>query len=295
LKKLNLSFLVVLVLVIISTPVIAEKFRTSGPDIKVTLISQDPDPVKQGEILEVRFKIENNGTQTNKNLFIEILPEYPFSLYSANKRKIGQLRSLQTGADAVIVDFKLKVDEKAVEGDNEIKIKVYYEDGDVIGIKEDDFKVDVEKYDLPEIRAYVRESDLLKSGKTGKVVIEIANSDIGDAKFVQLTLNSSDQYQILSRSNYVYLGDVDSDDTESEEFEIYVFPSIEDAIFLPVTIQYQDINEQRYEEHFVLKLEIYTSSELKKFGLEKRSYILPVVIILILLLSAYIYWRQVKK
>ena len=296
-RRLNLSFLIVLVLIILcSAFVTASQLRYSGPDIKISLISQDPDPVKQGEVVEARFKIENNGTQTNKDVLIKIIPDYPFSLYATSSVKnIGKLRSLQNGADSVIVDFKLKVDENAVEGENKIKLNLLYDDESVIGLNEDDFYIDVEKYDLPEMKVYIRESTILKSGETGKVVIEIANADIGDARFVQLTLNSSDQYQILSKSNYVYLGDIDSDDTESEEFEIFIYPNLEDEIFLPVFIQYQDVNEQRYQEHFILKLETYDSSELKIFGFEKRNYIIPIVLILILLVGIYIYWRQIKN
>ena len=106
-KKTKLSFLVVLVLIISCSSLAVAQLRYSGPDIKISLISQDPDPVKQGETVELRFKIENNGTQTEKDVIIELIPDYPFIPYSAIKKNIGQLRSLQSGADAVIVDFKV--------------------------------------------------------------------------------------------------------------------------------------------------------------------------------------------
>ena len=98
--------------------------QASIPQIKVTLISQDPDPVAPNDVVEARFKIENGGAATSNDVFMQILPEYPFSLYSGDAvQDIGKLRAGQTGADAIIVRYKLKVDKYAQKGDNEIKFQ----------------------------------------------------------------------------------------------------------------------------------------------------------------------------
>jgi hypothetical protein len=296
-KKNNKKVFLVLLMLTLSFLNLSLVVGDAAPDISITLLNQDPDPVKRGDVVEVRFKIENIGSETLDNIFMEVLPKKPFTLYGGSPVKtIGKLRSSQTGADAAIVDFKLKVDEDAAAGENELEVKLT--SGAIEYIYDsNEFLIDVEEYNLPGIKAYVRESSILQAGDRGKVVIEIANTDLGDAKFAQLTLEETEDYQILSSSNYIYLGDIDSDDTESEEFEIYVDPDVGNKLEIPVLIQYQDNNEVNHEMELVLELRIFNSGELKTLGFEGSSMVVPILLIILVVLAGLIYWhlRMRKK
>ena len=50
--------------------------------IKATLVNQEPDPAGPGEIVDVRFKFENKGGENAEDITAELLPDYPFSLYT---------------------------------------------------------------------------------------------------------------------------------------------------------------------------------------------------------------------
>jgi hypothetical protein len=266
-----------------------------NPNIKVTFLNQDPDPVYPGDTVEVRLKIENNGSQTSDDVIITFGEQYPFKLYSGSAiRNVGQLRAVQTGADAVIVDYIIKVDDNAEEGENELKLRVQM--GDRRWIYEDSqFTIDVAEYDRPDIKAYIRESQILKAGEKGDIVIEVANTDVGDAKFLQLTLLPSDDYNVLSSSEYVYLGDVDSDDTESESFSIYVSPKANGKVTFPVKVEYQDSNEKKYEKNYNLKLNIFSEDELLTFGLRKKDNTTVVIAVILILVIGFFVWRRLKK
>jgi len=266
------------------------------PKIQVTLLNQDPDPVKQDEVVEVRFKIENIGKETTENVLVKVVPDFPFSIYSGKSTvDIGKLKAGQSGADAVIVDYKLKVDKDAVEGDNEIKLELKV-DGLWQAYDEDDFFIDVEDYNFPEIKVYVKDSTINFAGQKGEVVVEIANTNLEDIKFLQMSLLESEDFELLSSSNYVYIGDVDSDDTESEEFEIYVNPSVSGDLVLPILLEYQDSNEKLYEEEYMLKLRLFDSSEAKKVGLAGGSNMgLTIGIIVLLAIGGYFFWWRKRK
>jgi len=285
------------ILVFMFMLVLASGFVSSleSSDIRVTLLNQDPDPVEQGEVVEVRFKIENLGAQTVDNVDVEILPDYPFSLYTGNSvESIGRLRAGQTGVDAPIVDFKLRVDEEAQKEENEIELKINV--GDISFLyNQNEFMIDVESRDVPEIKVYIRESNILQAGERGTVTIEMANTEQGDAKFVQFTLMPTDEYQLLSTSNYVYIGDIDSDDTESEDFEIYANPSVKEFLTLPVSIQYQDEDDEKYEERVDLKLRIYSASEISRIGLKEKNYTVVIVVVIVAIIIGYLYWRKRRK
>lgn len=292
-RRLIISIL--LLMLVSSAFVIAEVAPLEK--VQVTLLNQDPDPVKQGEVVEVRFKIENVGSATMENIHVRIVPDYPFSLYNGKTTyDIGKLRAGQSGADAVIVDYKLLVDEDAVEGDNEIELEVKLSSNLWITYTNDNFLIDVEDYDFPEIEVYIKDTDVKTAGQKGKVVIEVANTNLEDIKFLQMTLMKSADYELLSSSNYVYIGDVDSDDTESEEFEIYVEAGVKENLMIPVKIEYQDSNEKDYSEDYMLKLRLFDAKEAKKFGLSKdnKTTLISITIILLLIIGYFI-WRKKSK
>ena len=61
---------------------------------QVTLLSQDPDPVEPGQVVEVRFKIENDGPATSEDVIVKVLPKSPFIIYGdVAEKNIGKLRA----------------------------------------------------------------------------------------------------------------------------------------------------------------------------------------------------------
>jgi hypothetical protein len=279
----------VLVLLALFTLIISPLI--SAESIDVTLLNQDPDPVSAGDVVEVRFKIDNLWQTTKDPVKLEIIPEYPFSLYSGSREKnLGIMLGKQTGADSRIVDYKLKVDENAVEGDTEIKIKASM--GDTVWIYKDEFFIDIEKEEL-RLRTYIRSSNLITPGSKGKVSLELANAGGYDINFLELTLLPSEDYKLLSTSNYAYIGDLDSDDTESEEFLIYVNEGA-DKVSIPIKILYE-ANDYPYTSEETLTLKLLTPEEAKSIGLIKVSYTPYIWAGIIIGIALLLIFRKLKK
>ena len=70
------SLLYLLTLLLVSMPA----FAAEAGLIRVDMLGQDPDPVRAGDVVEVRFRIENWWEDTAQDTTIEDVPEYPFSL-----------------------------------------------------------------------------------------------------------------------------------------------------------------------------------------------------------------------
>lgn len=405
--SLLISFIVIsFFLLAVFTPPIHAAIGT--PDLKVTLLSQSPDPVEPGDVVEVRFKIENKGAETPKDVEVELIVDKPFSLYTGTlSRDIGKLRGRQTGADAVIVDYKLKVDESAVGGETEIGLRLRIGDSgwqtyndrffidvrtldailDIVSIHADErmeqgvpstlrltlkntadsllkdiavtlgvegtsfvphgeiaekriflltageeqtlnftlkpkpdasaglFTLPVvieyadelgKKYTIdkvvslsvgaiPDLRVYVRESTLLQNGERGTITVEIANVGLTNVKFLQMTLLPNDQYRLLSPSSYIYIGDVDSDDTESEDFDLYASDDARSNLTIPLMLEYLDPNNNKYQNQVALSVPLLSGRELQRFGLARPGYLFPLIIIAALLCGLYWYLKKRKK
>ena len=112
-------------------------------DVDNYLVNQDPDPAEPGGYVELRFKLENIGGDYARDMIFEIIPIYPFSLEQGDsaRRKLGDMHMHQTGEDAYIVYYKLRVDKDAVEGKNPIKVRYSVDSGSTWSGKEFDVRI----------------------------------------------------------------------------------------------------------------------------------------------------------
>ena len=401
--------LVLVVLLLLPTFVFAVA-GIEDPDVSVTLISQDPDPVEPGQILTVKFKVENDGGETKRDAIVTLLPQHPFSIYQGEtSTNIGKLRAGSTGSDAEIVEFKLKIADDAVEGEIELELVVRIGDFGKT-YKEDDFLIDIQTHDailditsikfdsnqvtpgeaskvtitvknladsllkdikfsldfedstiplapyqsssqrrianletdrqvpltfniiadpaatpglykvpmnityndekgnkyqikdvlavpvgeIPKIRTYVKRSTVLRAKKAGVVTLGIANAGTTDVKFMEIQVLPSEDFELFSTSSYFYVGDVDSDDTESEELDIYVNRKV-DVLKIPFELKYYDANNNPYSVRRELSLNLYSSRELKKFGLVEGGSSGTLFVLFVLVVVFGVLYRRHKK
>jgi hypothetical protein len=382
----------------------------TGEQISVTLQSQSPDPVEPGQTVVLKFKVENSGQESTKDTIVKIVPKFPFTIYGDEAEKnIGKLRASSTGADSEIVEFKLKVDENAVEGEvgidlivsmgdvgraytnGELTIDIQTQDAvlDITSItsepkqiapgqnaiikimvknladsllKDIKFKLDFSGADIPlapyqssserrvanlktnyqnslefniiadpsatpglykvplnityndekgnaysvsdilaitvgevpDVKIYIKKSDVLQDNNAGKVTIELANAGSSNVKYMELYLLPSEDYTLVSTTDYFYLGDVDSDDTESEEINIFINNGV-DKLNLPIQIKYYDANNKEFQQTVDLEMELYSSSKLKKYGVVESSNTWMFFVLIILAIGGYVYYKKFYK
>ena len=71
---MKLKFITLIVLIVLSFLSVQAAYYTS-PQIQATLLSQDPDPVEPGQVVKVKFKIENLGKDYVRTAFAKGLKE----------------------------------------------------------------------------------------------------------------------------------------------------------------------------------------------------------------------------
>ena len=376
--------------------------------IEVTLINQEPDPAEPGNYVDVRFKLDNNGSEEARNVEVEILHQYPFSLDPGREalRSAGTLQSRQRGDVGVIVKYRLRVDKNAVEGENEIRIKYRIDKG--VWVEPEEFFIDVQTYDAilainsvsvdndffepgssgilrigvvneadslikdvkawldlgdipfaplgstneksiyqidakkahefsfellakpeaesgvyqvplkisysdelnkgyikngtiriivnakPDISVTLDKSEVYEPGKAGEIVVKVVNKGVTDIKFMNVKLGKSNNYKIIS-SDEVYLGNIDSDDFETADFDLFVENTNEKQVELPLTLEYKDANNNNYRDRISLKLDLYTAAEAKKFGLKKENGTVGFLIIVAIVVAGLFYYRKRTK
>jgi len=406
-RKINLITITILLLSLFSLTLVSAANR---PDITVTLISQSPDPVESGQELIVKFKVENNGTQTTDDVILRLLPNFPFQLYGdVAEKNLGKMRGGQNGADAEIVEYRLKIAPSAIEQDTELELELqrgtsitkYVNNDFLIDIRTRDtalaisqvtsepeqiapgeysnvnimvkntadslikditFKLDFSSADLPlapyqsssektlgkleagyqdtltykiiadpeatlglykvplnitysddrgtrttvsevlaltigdvpQLKPFIKQSTVLQANKEGTVTIGLANSGTTNLKFLELEILPSDDFQLVSTSNYFYIGDLDSDDTESEDVDLFINRGLK-TLTIPIRLEYRDANNKLFQQQSDLELNLYSASQLKKFGIIQTNNSWVYLFLLLLIVGGYIYYRRRKK
>lgn len=279
------QLLTALVLVLLLATSVSAKVFQLG------MISQDPDPVQAGDVVKVRFKIENLWEETKYNVLVRAVPEYPFSIYGGSEViELGRLDGTRLGSGPVYFDFKFRVDHEALDGDHEMTLMV--DDEESVEKFENMFFVEVEKERIA-LRPYIVASDLIIPGTKGTFTIEIANAGGLDVQSLELELLPSGDYRLLSTSNYIYLGDIEADDTESEDFSIYVEKGIQ-QVHIPVRLTYE-VDDKNYTDDTKLVLNLLTEAEAKKIGLIKESYLPYIIGALVIVVVAIIVIRRRRR
>ena len=163
----------------------------NAPGIKVSLMSQLPDPAEPGNYADVRFKIENTGFQGTPPVTLELIPEYPFSLEPGDSavRELGGFQSQQQGEKGIIIKYRLKIDENAVEGENalSVRFKAYNVD---VWEQPEEFNISISTFDATlAVESITIENGMIDPGKTTDLNVTLHNLDDSVLKDIRIKLD----------------------------------------------------------------------------------------------------------
>lgn len=159
---------------------------SSASALSVRILKTDPVPAESGKYLTVWIKVDNTGSSTARDVKVRIVPEFPFSVESGWKTQddIGFIPP----NDLAIVDFKLKVDENAVEGTNSLKVK--YKEAIDADWSEKDLDIEVESkridFEIANIDSIPKR--LIPDTDDAQLTVDVQNIGEGKAEAVKAKL-----------------------------------------------------------------------------------------------------------
>ncbi len=174
-KTIALSVLVTVLLATAAWSIVTESIAGSERII-VTLINQEPDPVGPGGIIDLRFRIENVGSEPAEDMQIKLEAKYPFSVYWSDEKikSIGTLAGGQRDETGVREKFRLFVDESAATGKNTVEFWYQIKDGP--WIKAGDFAVEIRtRQPVLAITAVKTEPEGIVPGSNANVIFALEN------------------------------------------------------------------------------------------------------------------------
>ncbi len=185
LKKLNTtawllaSFLALASFTVAATPLL-------GGTLSLSALKYEPYPAEPGQYIDLWVDILNS-VATSDNVECALEPVFPFSLDANDNatRYVGQLLVGQS----VVLKYKLRVDSKAVFGDNEISFKCRSKPGDWTSTK---FSITVKPKDVVvSVTKIETEPFEIEPGKEALVKVHIKNQASSAVRDVALKIDLS--------------------------------------------------------------------------------------------------------
>ena len=383
----------------------------AAASLKVSLSKFEPNPAAPGQTVKIWLLVENTGDEDAKNINVNVVPDFPFSIYGDTPNKT--ITTLGAAKD-YLIDFTLKVDNAALSGDNNLKvqfidstrntlsettIKIPVQsrdttisidsvktepseiepgsDGKVtISVKNMaqtsftdlnlrlylqanigstfidlpfapldsgsekriyridpnqivDFTYDLKAYpdaaskvykipflltyyasqgnqqnksdyigivvnSAPEISAIVDKTDILSNKRSGLLTIKFVNKGLSDVKFLNVIMQKSNDYNLLSDSDTTYVGNLVSDDYQTVDYTMDI-TSTKGTINIPVELQYRDADNKYYDTIENVTLNIIDSSKLNQASGKSSNVSLIIIIVIVVAIGVWIYFRSRSK
>ena len=262
-KSIGILFVMLIVCASVCLAPVSESVN-----IDVSLINQDPDPAEPGKYVEVKWKVENTGSSNAENVIFEVLPKFPFSLELGESatQKIGSIWGRQIGDYGVMVTYRLKVDENAVEGQNEIEVR-YSLDNGVSWQKPGKFYINIRTHDaILNIKKVSYAPDPMPPGKKAILSIELENMADSLLKDIKIKLNlitllqtatsvsySELPFSCFGTTNQQVIKSIGAGKTKTVEFTLIPDPNADSDVYkIPVTIEYSDELGTNYSKSEVI-------------------------------------------
>ncbi|RJQ18188.1 hypothetical protein C4573_00515 [Candidatus Woesearchaeota archaeon] len=230
------KMIVALLLLAVIMPLVS-----ANPVLKASLSKYEPLPAQPGNFVDVWIKLENTGNENAKNAVLEIVPSFPFSI-DENSKTIGILGSQKD----YVAEFKLRVDDNAVQGDNILKVRftdnplsnTWYE-------TELTLRVESASSDLV-ISSYNTVPEELQPGETGQLKIRLQNVAGKTLRDIKVSLSLTDgtityPFIPIGTTAQQWIDKLDINSGAEIVYDIKPYPDAESKAYkLPITLSYKD-------------------------------------------------------
>ncbi len=246
-----------------------------GPSLRISMISQDPDPVQPGEYVELRWMVTNMGSEPLQDVEFKLVPDYPFQLLGRDDgiRNLGTIQGNQKGEEGVILYYRVRIDEDASEGVNKLYLKYRMKGTD--WVKLDYYKVRVQSVDAAVIIDSAETTpERITPGREGQLTLNIKNMADSTMKDINvkldLTLSSVPQPATGTEKTMLYdalpfapttsstekrISRLKAGQTEAITYDLTAYPDATSRVYkIPVIITYRDELDKEYTKNDLVGL-----------------------------------------
>lgn len=205
-------------------------------NLEMEVLDTEPAPLQAGEYADVWIRVTNTGSTAAPNPTFEVVDNYPFT--PVNPGQYGPNGELGVG-ESYTRPVKLKVNENAVFGENDLKIRKSSDGGDItvvqrlpLEVRTDDRSLVISSLEFPE---------RVEPGSSAEMTLTLEN--LADSTFRNIDVSLDfEQLPVAPReTSRKRVSSVGAEDSEQVTFTLDVDEDADNQLHtLPVTIDYQN-------------------------------------------------------
>ncbi len=255
-------------------------------------VKSQPVELKPNQIGTVNLQLENLAGASLKDITVKLdLTGQDIPFVPVNETTEKRIPLIEAGK-IVNVTFTIKSISDAAAKSYKIPVTLTYYD--MLGkaySKSTIISLDVNTE--PALLALHDQTTIVRNNAKTMVPISIINR--GESKIAFTTVyfmaDSSSEYTLLSPDTY-YIGDINSDDSEVAEFELYI-NTTNKKITLPIKIVYKDAIGNVYEQKENVEVNVFSKEDAIKYGYDKVTATDPVILITAAFVLLYLVYKFV--
>ena len=246
------------------------------------------DEVEPGQTTRLSIGLENDGDEDVEEVSVSLdFSDVPFAPFdSSSEFGIDEIREDKTK----FAEFRIIALNNAKSGIYKIPVTISFVEDDETKTKSSIISIVVDSKPIMDVSV---DSNLLLKGKDNEITVRITNKGLSDATFVEAEIGSG-SFNLLSPKKQ-YIGNVDSDDFDTINVNVFFKENAPDSINFPVTIIYKDDLNKEYREDFNLGLSVYDESRAVSLGLMERNNVPTYVTGILLIVILYFVYRRLRK
>ncbi|MFA6888926.1 MAG: hypothetical protein WC254_05525, partial [Candidatus Woesearchaeota archaeon] len=252
----------------------------------------NPERTAPGQETQVTLVIANNGNSIINDATITLNLDETTEI-SPYKTSNEAVISTINGRESVNVTFDLIITPDAKVKVYEIPVKMTYNDLRNNAYEKTTYisiVVDAE----PEYVLNLEETEVYTEGQSGNIVMSLSNIGVSNINYATLMLLPSEYYTVLS-TDTVYIGNLESDDYETAQFNIYANDYTKE-LPLQFRLLYKDTYNVNYDEEITVNMNMFSSWQAKRYGLVQGSSLWLIIIIFLgVAAGGWYWWKRAKK
>lgn len=262
----------------------------------VKFVPEEIAPGSEGKVtITITNKAPTSFTDLNMKLYLQTvvaatLVDLPFAPVGSSAEK--RIYRLDPGQSADF-SFNLKAYPDTISKIYKIPLVLEYYDS-LGNMKNKTDYIGVTVNSAPDISTILDRTDITKDKIAGTVTLKVINKGLGEIKFLNVIIQGSDDYEILSQSSVNYVGNLESDDYQTIDYKIALHNDVS-SVNIPVKLEYRDSTNRYYETIQKVPLNLIDSGKLDKANGKGFSATMIIVIIIVIAIAAWIFYKISKK
>ncbi len=264
--------------------------------ITINKIQVNPETTTPGGDATISLRVKNTADTNLRDVRIklDLMPtiigttyfDVPIAPISSSSEK--KIPLLESGQSSDII-FKVKTYPSAEAGVYKIPITISYTDDDGNNYATTDL-TGITINSQPEVMITIDSTTINKKETTGEIIFSVTNKGLDEIKFTTIKLEKSNDYEIITPSNEEYLGNIDSDDYETAEYEIKLKNPLAKKISLPLKVTFKDNLNKDYEITKTLEMTIISAHEKTS-----NNSLTKIIIILVIIIIGYYSFKKIRR